>query len=229
VTARDVELVILPDVESAAQAAAERLVEAARSGAAIALSGGKTPRIAFEIAARLEPDWSRASAWWGDERAVPPHDERANYRMAREALLDRVSHPPEVHRMRGELPADEAAAAYEEELGDLRLDLALQGLGPDGHTASLFPNAPTLGEAERRVVGAEAGFEPYVDRITLTLPALRASREVLFLVTGEDKADAVRRALAGAPTKDVPGSLLRAESGRTVAILDAAAARDLSG
>ena len=225
---RDVELVVCPDVEGATRATAERLVEAARAGGAIALSGGSSPRAAFEIAAELEPDWSRAAAWWGDERCVPPDDARSNYRMAQEALLDRLSRPPELHRIRGELPPEEAAAAYEEELGDLRLDLALMGLGPDGHTASLFPGSPALDEAERRVVAAEPGLEPFVERVTLTLPPLRASREVLFLVTGSEKADAVRRAFAGEPTRDVPGSLLRAEDGRTVAILDAAAARDLS-
>ena len=171
---RDVELVVCPDVEAAAQAAAERLAEAARGGAAIALSGGSTPRRAFEIAAQLEPNWRRAAAWWGDERCVPPQDARSNYRLAREALLDRLARPPEVHRIRGELPAEEAAAAYEEELGDLRLDLAQMGIGPDGHTASLFPNAPTLDERERRVVAAKPGLEPFVERVTLTLPTLSA-------------------------------------------------------
>jgi 6-phosphogluconolactonase len=225
---RDVELVVCRDVQAAARATAERLVEAARAGGAIALSGGASPRAAFEIATLLEPDWSRATAWWGDERCVPPDDARSNYRMAREALLDRLSRPPEVHRIRGELPPDEAAAAYEAELGDVRLDLALMGLGPDGHTASLFPNAPPLDEMERRVVASDPALEPFVKRVTLTLPPLGASRLVLFLVTGSEKADAVRRAFGEPPTKDVPGSLLRAEEGRTVAILDEAAARDLS-
>ena len=225
---RDVELVVCPDVEAAAQAAAERLADAARAGAAIALSGGSTPRRAFEIAAQLEPSWRRAAAWWGDERCVPPHDARSNYRLAREALLDRLARPPEVHRIRGELGPEEAAAAYEEELGDLGLDLALMGIGPDGHTASLFPNAPALDERERRVVAAEPGLEPFVERVTLTLPALRASRLVLFLVTGDGKADAARRAFAEEPSKETPASLLRSEDGATVAILDRAAARDLA-
>ena len=224
---REVELVVCPDAEAAARAAAEHLVVAARAGAAIALSGGSTPRRSFEIAAGLEPDWVRASAWWGDERCVPPDDARSNYRMAREALLDRLARPPEVHRIRGELAAEEAAAAYEEELGDLRLGLALMGLGPDGHTASLFPGAPTLDERERRVVAAAPGLEPFVERETMTLPALRASRLVLFLVTGPDKADAARRAFAEKPSKDTPASLLRSVDGSTVAILDRAAARDL--
>jgi 6-phosphogluconolactonase len=229
VTGRDIELVVCPDAEAAARAAAERLVDAVRAGGAIALSGGSTPRRSFELAAQLEPSWAKASAWWGDERCVPPHDAQSNYRLAREALLDRVARPPEVHRIRGELPAEEAAAAYEEELGDLRLDLALMGLGPEGHTASLFPGAPTLDEQARRVVAAKPGLEPWVDRVTLTLPALSASHVVLFLVTGESKADAARRAFAEEPSRDVPASLLRSSEGRTVAILDAAAARDLSG
>jgi 6-phosphogluconolactonase len=225
---RDVELVVCPDPAAAARAAADRLVEAARAGGAIALSGGSTPRQAYEIAAQLEPSWLNASAWWGDERCVPPHDPRSNYRLAREALLDRLAHPPEVHRIRGELEPDEAAAAYEEELGELRLDLAVMGIGPDGHTASLFPRAPTLDDRDRRVVSAEPGFEPFVPRVTLTLPAFRASHEVLFLVTGAEKAEAARRAFAEEPSKETPASLLRADDGRTVAILDSAAARDLS-
>jgi 6-phosphogluconolactonase len=93
----------------------------------------------------------------------------------------------------------------------------------------LFPDASTLDERTRRVVAAKPGLEPWVDRVTLTLPALSASREVLFLVTGESKADAARRAFAEEPSRDVPSSLLRSSDGRTVAILDAAAARDLSG
>jgi 6-phosphogluconolactonase len=225
---RAVELVVLPDAEGAARAAAERLVEAARTSAAVGLSGGSTPRRAYELAAQLESNWGRAAVWWGDERCVPPHDARSNYRMAREALLDRLSRSPEVHRIRGELPPEDGAAAYETELGDLRLDLAFMGLGPDGHTASLYPGAATLDERERRVVAAEPGLEPFVPRVTLTLPALRASREVLFLVTGADKADAARRAFGEEPSKATPASLLRSDEGRTVAILDAAAARDLS-
>jgi 6-phosphogluconolactonase len=147
--------------------------------------------------------------------------------MAKAALLDRVQ-TQRVHRMRGELGRDEGAELYEQELGSLeRFDLVLLGLGPDGHVASLFPDEPTLDETERRVVGAVAKHEPYVDRITLTLPPLRAAREVLFLVSGEEKADAARRAFAGEPSRATPGSLVRAVRGKTVAVLDAAAASRL--
>jgi 6-phosphogluconolactonase len=206
---------------------AERLGAAARAGAQIVLTGGSTPRRAYELAALREPDWSQAGAWWGDERCVPPDDERSNYRLAREALLDRLDRPPAVHRIRGELDPEEAAAEYERELGDTRLDLVLLGLGPDGHTASLFPEAPTLRVRDRKVVAAEAGLEPFVPRVTLTIPALATAAAILFLVTGEEKAEAARRAFAEEPSERTPASLVRAASGAAVAVLDRAAAAQL--
>jgi 6-phosphogluconolactonase len=224
----DVDLLVLDDEEAAAEATADRLAEAARAGLVIALTGGSTPRRAYELAALREPDWSGAGAWWGDERCVPPHDERSNYRLARESLLDRLSRPPLVHRIRGELDPAEAAAEYERELGDTRLDLVLLGIGPDGHVASLFPEAPTLEERERRVVPAEAGLEPFVPRVTLTLPVLCAARAVVFLVTGTEKAAAARAAFVEAPSPRTPASLVRAVDGISVAILDRAAASALS-
>ena len=226
--ARDVEILVFDDEEAAAAACADRLVEAARAGLEIALTGGSTPRRAYELAAQREQDWSRAGAWWGDERSVPPDDDRSNYGMAREALLDRVAQPPRVHRIRGELDPAQAAAEYERELGGTELDLVLLGLGPDGHVASLFPEAPTLRERERRVVAAEAGHEPFVPRVTLTLPVLCSGRSVLFLVTGEGKAEAARAAFVEEPSAQTPGSLVRARDGSTVAILDRAAASSLS-
>ena len=130
--------------------------------------------------------------------------------------------------MHGELGRDEGARLYDDELGSLeRFDLVLLGLGPDGHVASLFPEEPTLNEATRHAVGAEARLEPFVDRITLTLPVLCRSDEVLFLVTGADKADAARAAFAGERSRSTPGSLVRALDGRTTAVLDAAAAARL--
>jgi 6-phosphogluconolactonase len=228
VNGRDVEILVFDDEEAAAAACADRLVEAARAGLEIALTGGSTPRRAYELAAQREQDWSRAGAWWGDERCVPPDDDRSNYRMAREALLDRVSHPPRVHRIRGELRPAEAADEYERELDETQLDLLLLGLGPDGHVASLFPSAPTLEERTRRAVAAEAGHEPFVPRVTLTLPVLCSGRSVLFLVTGESKADAARAAFVDEPSKQTPGSLVRASHGNTVALVDRAAASALS-
>jgi 6-phosphogluconolactonase len=221
----DVELVIVPDAAAVAEAVAERLGRAAARGGNVALTGGKTPEQAYERAAEVAPDWSRVEVWWGDERCVSPDDENSNFGMAKRALFDRLARRPAlVHRIEGELGKDAAAEAYEEELGHTELDLLLLGIGPDGHVASLFPGKPSLDETERRVVGTEPGLEPWVDRVTLTLPALRAAAAILFVVSGDTKADAVRRAFAEAPSRDTPASLVRAASGRTTAILDRAAA-----
>ena len=207
---------------------AGRLDAAARAGGHVVLTGGSTPKRAYELAAGLDPDWSRVELWWGDERCVPPDDELSNFGMAKGALIDLLAEPPAaVHRMRGELGPTEGAAAYERELGDTVFDLLLLGMGSDGHIASLYPGQPTLDETERRVVGAEAKLEPFVDRITLTLPVLCAAREVRFLVAGADKAAAVARACAGEPSRDTPGSLVRAADGITTVVLDAAAAAQL--
>jgi 6-phosphogluconolactonase len=219
--AREIEIVV---AGNPAADVAERLAGAARQGGHVVLTGGSSPRVAYELVAGLESDWTAVELWWGDERCVPPEDERSNYGMAKRALLDHVS-VGAVHRMRGELGREEGAEQYEQELAALeRFDLVLLGLGPDGHIASLYPNQPTLDETERRAIGAEAKLEPYVDRITLTLPTLRRAREVLFLVTGADKADAVKRAFADEPSRTTPGSLVRAEYGPTTAVLDADAA-----
>jgi 6-phosphogluconolactonase len=222
--ARDVEIIV---ADYPTETVGERLAEAARAGGHIALTGGSTPRDAYEHAAKLEPDWTNATLWWGDERCVPQDDERSNYKLAHDSLLTQVK-TGAVHRVRGELPRDKGAELYEQELGSLeRLDLVLLGLGPDGHIASLFPGEPTLDETERRVVGAEARLEPYVDRVTMTLPMLRRARVVLFLVTGASKADAAHAAFAGDPTRAIPGSLVRATRGETIAVLDEAAAAKL--
>ena len=225
--ARDVEVVIEEDAEGAARRVAELLAVAAREGAEIALTGGSTPGRAYELAADLQPDWSNAGVWWGDERCVPPEDERSNFRLARETLLDRLEGQPQVHRIRGEADPDQAAEEYDGELRGVTLDVVLLGLGPDGHVASLFPNEPSLAERGRLVVHTQARLEPFVDRISLTLPALCAGGEVVFLVTGTEKADAVARALGGGPDPATPGSLIRANSGKTLAFLDRAAAAKL--
>lgn len=222
--ARAIDIVVAAEP---AQVVAERLADAARRGGHVVLTGGSTPRLAYEIAAGIETDWTRVELWWSDERCVPEDDERSNYGMAKTALLDRV-HTGAAHRMRGELGRDEGARLYEEELDALeRFDLILLGLGPDGHVASLYPEQPALDETKRKAVGAEAKLEPFVDRITLTLPMLCRADEVLFLVTGADKADAAFAAFAGDPSRATPGSLVRALDGKTTAVLDAAAATRL--
>jgi len=228
VKARDVQLIVADDESAAAKRAAELLAESSRRGDEIVLTGGTTPGRAYELAAELEPDWSRAGVWWGDERCVPPDDERSNFGLARRTLFDKLeTQPGRVHRIRGEDDPAVAAASYERELRGTTLDLLLLGLGPDGHVASLFPNAPGLAETKRLVIPAEPKLEPFVERVTLTPPALRGARRIVFLVTGEDKAEAVADALAGQPDPAVPGSLIRAESGETLAILDQQAASRL--
>jgi 6-phosphogluconolactonase len=225
----NVEITVVEDAEEAARLVAERLAEQARAGGSIVLTGGSTPRRAYELAAGLEPDWSATELWWGDERCVPPDDEESNYAMAKAALLDGLGQQPgAVHRIQGELGRDAGAAEYERELaGSGDFDLVLLGVGPDGHIASLFPKFPALDVTDRDVVGSEAGHEPFIDRITLTLPRLGATRELLFLVTGKDKADAVSRTFAGDPSPATPGSLARSTDGLTRAVLDRAAAARL--
>jgi 6-phosphogluconolactonase len=207
-----------------AGAVADLLAAAARRGAAIVLAGGSTPAAAYERAAVAEPDWSRATAWFGDERCVPPDDERSNFGLARRTLLDRLARPPEVHRIRGELPPTEAAEAYETELGETPLDLVVLGLGRDCHTASLFPGSPQLAVDDRRVTSGPPGLEPWVDRVTLTLPALLGAASVVFLVSGAAKAEAVERAFRAEPSEDAPASLLRAGPAPVEVYLDPAAA-----
>jgi 6-phosphogluconolactonase len=226
---RDVELVVVDDTEEAARLVAERLTDAAGRGAEIALTGGESPRRAYELAAGLDPEaWSQAHLWWGDERCVAPDDERSNFGMAEQALLDRLPKPPaSVHRIRGEIGAGPAAAEYDAQLDGVRLDLILLGLGPDGHVASLFPDAPTLEEAARRAIPAEPGLEPFVERVSLTVPMLCSAPAVLFLVTGAGKAEAAARAFGGEPSRSTPASLVRSSTGQTTAILDREAASGL--
>jgi 6-phosphogluconolactonase len=207
-----------------AHAAAELL---AAAGGHVALTGGSTPRVAYERAAELREDWSGLDFWFTDERCVEPDHEHSNFGMAERALLSRAGGAT-THRMRGELGPEDGAAAYENELGEFgpeELDLILLGVGPDAHICSLFPGDDALGERERLVVGVETpGMAPLVPRITLTLGMVNASRQIVFLVTGEDKAEAVARVFAGPPDPQSPGSLV---DGDVVALLDPAAAARL--
>jgi 6-phosphogluconolactonase len=140
-------------------------------------------------------------------------------------LLDRLERrPSEVHRVPGELGGEAAAREYDRELEGIELGLALQGVGEDGHTASLFPGSPALDERERRAVAVP---HEDVERVTMTLPVLSGAEQVVFLVVGESKADAVARAFAGGPDPESPASLLRSQRGETIALLDRAAAARL--
>jgi 6-phosphogluconolactonase len=223
----------LPDLRIGGDPAAEvgvLLADQAARGGSIVLTGGSSPGKAYERAAALQPDWGRVTLWWGDDRCVPPDDERSNYRLAKETLLDRLEAPPrEVHRIRGELPPAEAADELDAALEGVELDLLLLGLGSDGHMASLFPGSPQLAVLDRRATSGPPGLEPFVDRVTMTLPEIQSARSIIFLVIGEDKADAVNRAFAGEPTPDVPASLARLAPVDVQVFLDEAAASKLPG
>lgn len=217
--------------------AAQKLADAARAGGHIALAGGTTPAAAYTAAAARETDWSQAMLWFGDERCVAPDDDRANYRMVETALLKQIPqrrHRPIVRRIRGELGHEEGASEYEQQLrtvfgpGMPRLDLVLLGLGSDGHCASLFPTSPALDAKDQLVIGVpEAGLQPHVPRITLTLPLINAARAVVFLVSGKEKADAVTRAFDGTPSPSTPASLVAPEQGTLTVLLDRDAASSL--
>ena len=222
-------------VDDPAAEVAALLVDIACAGGHVALSGGSTPRRAYELAAAGDEDLSAATLWMGDERVVPGDDERSNLRMVREALIDRL---PEERRPRlmpvdTALGHDAAAAAYDDLLRETlghhpRLDLALMGMGPDGHTASIFPGKPALQETRRLVVGVpEAGMEPQVPRVTMTLPLFNTAREVVFLIAGADKAAAVRRAFGAPPDETAPSALVRPGAGTLLLVMDEAAAGDL--
>jgi 6-phosphogluconolactonase len=236
---------VLPDPAALTEVAARSVVERAQTAIdargrfSIALSGGSTPR---DLHLRLaspplvdQVDWSRVHVFFGDERCVPPDDERSNYRLADETLLSRVPIPRDnIHRMRGELPPDEAAADYEAELrqffGDEppRLDLILLGMGDNGHTASLFPGLTAVHEQDRWVV-AEYVAEVGMWRSTLTPVVLNLGRAVLFLVTGEPKATMLRRVLEG-PYRpaDLPAQVVRPIEGEAIWLVDASAAAQLT-
>jgi 6-phosphogluconolactonase len=193
----------------------------------VALTGGSTPRAAYERVAGMRPDWSGVDIWFTDERCVPPDHEHSNFGMAERALLSKIEGAT-VHRIRGELGTEDGAAAYENEFGEFgpeALDLILLGLGPDAHICSLFPGDDALFERERRVVGVERpGMAPLLPRVTLTLPVVNSSSQIVFLVTGEDKAEAVERAFSGHPDPRAPASLVE---GPALALLDPAAAARL--
>jgi 6-phosphogluconolactonase len=186
----------------------------------VLLSGGKTPQDFYRRLAEVEYPWDQVEFFFGDERCVPPDDDRSNARMADEALLSRV--PARGYPIDGE-GCD--AERYERTLrqrfgGALRFDLAIYGLGQDGHTASLFPKRPEVDIADRWVVRVpEAGWEPFVPRVSLTVPALSAAKLGMFLVVGADKRDPLRRLLAG---DDIPAARVAPE--RLVILADPAAA-----
>jgi 6-phosphogluconolactonase len=186
-----------------------------RGGAHVALSGGSLSR-AYELVGPELPDWRDVHLWYGDERCVPLDDEESNHRLATGHLQapDATWHPVPT-----QLGCDEAAAAYAQEIADVTLDVAVNGMGPDGHTASLFPGFPQV-HADGVCVSVHGAPKPPPDRVTLTLPKLNASHRILLVVTGAAKAPMLARVLAG-PDPEVPASLLNRE--RLEIVADAAA------
>jgi 6-phosphogluconolactonase len=231
-----VELVVLPDAEAAAAFAAALLVEIATGAGStaestrgsgrrsIVLAGGETPRRAYELAAAAQSDWGQVDVWYSDDRCLPADDPHSNQLLIRNALLERLDILPTVHAIATERPPAAAAAAYDAALRGEPLELVLLGLGSDGHTASLFPEAPTLEVRDRLAVVAEPGLAPFVERVTLTIPALEAGSHVVFLAVGEEKALPARSAFAEPPSILTPASLVRSRQGKTTVILDRAAA-----
>jgi len=231
-----IQLTVAGDAESAARTTAERIVAAiedarARRGVAhVSLAGGRTPARTYELLARMVRDWRDVHLWLGDERCVPRDDDDSNYKLVVDTLLSQPHDPPPtIHAWEG--AADDpaaAAAAYERELRALlpgdppQLDLALLGLGEDGHTASLFPDDPILEERER-LCAAVQGTKPPFDRLTMTLPLLRAARRAIVLAGGAGKAWAVSQVQAG-PSTRIPASLLDVDGLEVELILDRDAA-----
>jgi len=225
------------NAEAAAKRAAREISRRLQSArrergvAHLALSGGTTPARTYELLAEELEDWREIEIWFADERCVGPEDAESNYRLAHETLLDVADglEQQRVHRMEGELGAELGAERYASALrerapleeGVAVLDVIVLGIGPDGHVASLFPGAPTLDvQAPVLCLGVHHSPKPPPERITLTLPVLRAAQRCVLLATGAGKADAVDAMLAE-PSRHVPASLLR--RGRLSVIVDDAA------
>ncbi len=245
----DTQRIVASDAQGLAARAAELFVTLAQRAAGeegarftVALSGGSTPKALYGLLAAPpyvgQVPWERVHLFWGDERHVPPDDAESNYRMVQKTLLSKISIPAEnVHRVRAELPdAASAARDYSDNLRgffDLqpdewpRFDLVLLGLGPDGHTASLFPGTDALHNTTD-VVTAPFVQKFNAHRITMTAPALNNAAVVAFLVAGAEKADILRDVIAGPRLPDkLPAQLIAPTNGTLLWMLDEAAASKL--
>lgn len=238
---------IFDNSDEVARAAAELFIECAREAVAlqgrftVALAGGSTPKKSYELLATEEyrdrVDWPKVHIFFGDERCVSPDDAESNYRMANEALLSRVSLPPQnIHRMRGEGDAAANARLYEDELRTLfagqewpRFDLILLGMGDDGHTASLFPGSRALKENSAWVTANWVEkFQTF--RITLTASVINHARSVAFIVTNAGKAATLEQVLHGTVNPEkFPSQLIHPFDGKLVWLLDEAAAEKVKG
>ena len=235
-----------PDAAALARRAAQYFVEqveraaAAHGRAKLAISGGSTPKATFALLAdpaepwRARMPWSKLDLWWVDERCVPPDDPDSNYRMTREAMLDHVPLKPEqIHRMEGELEPEAAAARYESELRNgfrlegaelARFDVVQLGMGPDGHTASLFPHTQALFELGRLAVANHVENKD-AWRVTLTWPVINRGSQVFFLIGGADKAQILKEVFTGPRDLErLPSQLIRPAGDILTLLLDRAAA-----
>jgi 6-phosphogluconolactonase len=239
------EVRILADANGIAQTATAEFLEAAleavrqKGSSYVALAGGSTPKALYGLLAsdplKSKVPWSKIQFFFGDERHVPPDDAESNFRMAKEAMLDKAPiDPKQVHRIRGEKAnAAEAAQEYEQELRTSfalkpdqlpRFDLVLLGMGPEGHTASLFPGTKALKEERRLIVSNWVG-KLYTDRITLTPPVLNNAARVIFMAHGAEKAPALKAVLEGPYEPDqLPAQIIHPNNGRVLWLVDPSAA-----
>jgi 6-phosphogluconolactonase len=208
---------VLADAEAVARHAADALAwrigdaRQQRREVHIALAGGRTPRRAYELLAEIEGSWNHVHLWLGDERCVPPDDPESNARMVRESLYANArSEPPKLHAVPFPTQPEDAAWCYGRAIADAVpdgvFDIVLLGMGPDGHTASLFAGHPVLLAREAPCVPVRGAPKPPPERITITMPVIRRARHTLLLVTGADKREALARAVARDPA--VPVGLL---------------------
>jgi 6-phosphogluconolactonase len=229
-------------VDDPAQVCADRLTAAAASGGDVVLTGGSTPKRAYELAAAGAPQqWAGAKLWFSDDRCVEPDDELSNFGLVKASLLDPLSaagvEVDYCRRILGERGYEQAALEYERELehvgggpGAIRFELVLLGIGSDAHICSMFPGQDSLNERSRFAVGVPvAGLEPFVPRVTLTFPALARAKRVLVLATGAGKADAVAHAFAedAAAVPEFPASMLKDHVEEITVLLDEDAASRL--
>jgi 6-phosphogluconolactonase len=239
-------ILVFPSAAELSRAAAEEFIRVGRDAIgvqgrfSVALSGGSTPKAVYSLLASKYVDfaWNRVFLFFGDERHVPPTDPESNYRMVSETLLTKIAIPAEnVFRVAAENP-DAAAAAldYEAQLRRFfglkpsefpRFDLVLLGMGPDGHTASLFPGSPALDEPSRLVI-ANWVAKLNAHRITLTFPVLNRAAEAMFLASGADKADMLHQVLEGKSTPSLPSQRVQPSEGKLLWMLDEAAAAKLT-
>ncbi len=242
-----IEYFVVPDTKALAARAAEQFTQIAEKAASdrgkvrMAISGGSTPKAAFQLLAdpsqpwRARMPWDKLELFWADERCVPPDHQDSNYRMTREAMLDKVPMKPEqIHRMEGELDPQMAASRYESQLRNMfrlegaespRFDLVELGMGPDGHTASLFPHTEAVDEMGRLVVANHVPQQKDSWRLTLTWPVINHASSIFFLIGGTDKAAILKEVMMGPNDPErLPSQLIWPSSGILTLILDQAAA-----